>query len=77
MPKKWRKVEEVENCEECGSPLIRIHNDSNISAWAKCEEEDCGHEQCLKFLEPYVAESHSYYPHNKLDWGKITVKGKN
>lgn len=77
MPKQWRKVEEVEkveSCEECSSPLITIHEDSNISAWAKCE--DCGHEAHLEFLEPYVPELHSHYS-SKARWKKTTVvKGK-
>lgn len=70
MPKQWRKVEEPENCEECGSPLITIHEDSNVSAWAKCE--DCDHEQQLKFLEPYVPELHSHdHVYDKRDWVRL------
>jgi len=59
-PKQWREVIEIDRCPECGSPLLRIHNDSNITAWAKCE--DCEHETELEFAGPYIAKLHKPLP---------------
>jgi len=33
----------IENCGECGSPILVIHNDSDREFWIKCE--DCGAEE--------------------------------
>jgi len=29
-----------ERCNECGSPLIRLHNDSDREFWAECQDCD-------------------------------------
>jgi hypothetical protein len=54
--KKWRKIREIDTCPECGCPIITIHNDSNVTAYAKCE--DCDHETPLEFTEPYIYGRH-------------------
>ena len=30
----------MENCKQCGSPLLTLHNDSDREYWFECE--DCG-----------------------------------
>jgi len=59
MPKAWRKIKEIETCKRCGSPLITIHNDSNVYAYAQCE--DCADTTDLEFAEPYIYELHKHY----------------
>jgi len=54
--KEWRDICEIDYCPECGSPLLTNHNDSNIEAYAVCE--DCGADTQLKFAEPYVQGIH-------------------
>ena len=54
---KWRKIKEPDGCPNCGSPIIEIINDSNLKAWAACE--DCGAETKLEFAEPYIRQRHS------------------
>jgi len=45
---KWKKINEIEECPSCGSPLLTTHNDSNKEAWAECE--DCDTETPLSFV---------------------------
>lgn len=52
---RLRKIKEIDNCPECGSPLLVIYNDSNVYAYVEC---DYGHETELAFLEPYVYGVH-------------------
>ncbi len=45
-----RKIKEIDGCAECDSPLFTIYNESNIEAYAECD--DCGYRTELEFLEP-------------------------
>jgi len=55
--KKWRKIEVIETCPECGQWILKTHNDSNIEAWAECE---CGVDTPLRFSEAYITGVHGH-----------------
>lgn len=40
------KIKYAENCDECGSPLLVHHNDSDSEFWSKCQ--DCGNEMIIE-----------------------------
>jgi transcription elongation factor Elf1 len=55
-----RKVKEIETCPECGNWISQIRVDSNLYAWAVCDE--CETDTELEFAEPYVYEKHHSQP---------------
>lgn len=59
---KRRQICEIEECPNCDSLMLTNYNDSNIEAYAICD--DCGAVTPLKFAEPYLQGVHG----DMKDW---------